>query len=193
MLNITTSMQREITISWLKFYGPIILIVLITIGWGIFFHFVSPDSLVQKIGIQNSYLVAFIVSAICGFSSITSTTFYVTIGALAKGGANPLLLGITGGLGVCLSDFIFYYVISRSTYIIDRHWKKVTDFTARAIKILPDWMLHIFIFCYSAFFPAPNDILLVGLAFGKVPFRQIAPYLFAGDIVSTLLVAYLLR
>lgn len=184
-------MQGETTKSWFKFYGPILLILIITIGWGVFFYFISPDVIVAKIGIQNSYVVAFIVSAICGFSSITSTTFYVTIGALAKGGANPLFLGLSGGLGVCISDFAFFYIISKGTPVIDKHWKKFVDFIKRIIAWMPEWMLYVFVFVYSGFFPAPNDILLVALAFGKIPFKKIMPYLFAGDIVSTLLISYL--
>ncbi len=186
-------MQGETTTSWFKFYGPFILILLITIGWGIFFYFVSPDGIIAKIGIQNSYLVAFIISAICGFSSITSTTFYVTIGALAKGGANPLFLGLSGGLGVCLSDSAFFYIISRGTPVVDKHWKKVMSFMKRIIAWMPDWMLNIFVFVYSGFFPIPNDILLLTLAFGGIPFKKVMPYLFAGDIVSTLLISYLVR
>jgi hypothetical protein len=186
-------MKGETVTSWFKFYGPFILIVFITIGWGVFFYFVSPEVIIEKIGLQNSYIVAFIISAICGFSSITSTTFYVTIGALAKGGANPLLLGIAGGLGVCLSDFVFFYIISKGTTVIDKHWKKLTDFMKRMIAKMPEWLLFVFVFAYSGFFPAPNDILLVGLAFSGIPFKKIMPYLFAGDIVSTLLIAYLLK
>jgi hypothetical protein len=186
-------MKGETVTSWFKFYGILILILFITIGWGIFFYYVSPEVVVQKIGIQNSYLVAFIISAICGFSSITSTTFYVTIGALAKGGANPLLLGIAGGLGVCLSDFAFFYVVSKGTPVVDKHWKKLMDLMKRLVTWMPDWMLHVFVFAYSGFFPAPNDLLLVALAFGGTPFKKVMPYLFAGDIVSTLLIAYLLK
>lgn len=179
--------------SWLQFYGLFILVLLITIGWGVFFYYFSPVTIVQKIGIQNSYLVAFIVSAICGFSSITSTTFYVTIGALARGGANPFLVGLFGGLGVCLSDFLFFYVISKGTPVIDKHWKKLVDFMKRIITWMPNWMLYLVVFMYSAFFPTPNDLLLVALAFSGIPFKKIALYLFAGDIVSTLLVVYLLH
>ena len=186
-------MKGETVTSWFTFYGLLILILFITIGWGVFFYYISPEVIVKKIGIENSYLVAFIISTICGFSSIASTTFYVTIGALARGGAQPFLLGIAGGLGVCLSDFLFFYVISQGTPVLDKHWKKITDFMQRIIKWMPDWMLNLAVFAYSGFFPAPNDLILVALAFAKIPFKKVMPYLFVGDIVSTLLIAYLLK
>jgi hypothetical protein len=167
--------------------------LIVTVGWAVFFHFVSAESVVAKIGIQNAYAVAFIVSTICGFSSITSSTFYIVIAALTKGGANFFLIGIFGGVGVCLSDFIFYYVVSKSTYVIDKHWNKLTLYTKCIITFVPKWVLYALVFVYSGFFPLPNDVLLVALALGKIPFKKVMPYVFAGDIVSTLIIAYLAR
>lgn len=179
--------------SWFKFYGVFILVILITVGWGVFFYYVSPTTVVAKIGIQNSYLVAFMVAVICGFSSITGTTFYVTIGALSNGGANPLLLGIIGGIGVCISDTAFYFLVSKGTHIVDKHYQKFSNFIKKWVKIVPGWVVNIGVFIYSGFVPIPNDVLLVALALAGTPFKKVAPYLFAGDIVSTLLIAYLLK
>jgi hypothetical protein len=179
--------------SWFKFYGVFILIVLITVGWGVFFYYVSPTTLVTKIGIDNSYLVAFFVAVICGFSSVTGTTFYVTIGALSNGGASPLLLGIIGGIGVCISDTAFYFLVSKGTHIINKHFIKFSNFIKKWVKIVPSFVVNIGVFIYSAFIPIPNDVLLVTLSLSRVPFKKVAPYLFAGDIVSTLLIAYLLK
>jgi membrane protein DedA with SNARE-associated domain len=85
----------------------------------------------QRLGYRILILVAFLVSAVCGFSSITSTTFYVTIGALAKGVASPLFVGLAGGTGVCLSDSIFYYVISKGSSVIYKHLKKFENFVEK--------------------------------------------------------------
>ena len=156
-----------------------------------FFYFVSPTTLVEKIGIQNSYIVVFVLAVICGFSSLTTTTFYVAIAALSHGGAHPLLLGLSGGLGLCISDFAFYFFVRTGTPVIDKHWKKVSDFVKRLIGAMPDWLLYPFIFVYSTIAPVPNDILLIALAVGGTPFKKIAPFLFAGDIASTILLAYL--
>ncbi len=178
---------------WLKFYGPFILILLIVIGWAIFFKYISPTEIVDKIGVQNSYLVAFILAVICGFSSISGATFYVSIAALSHGGANFFILGIVGGIGLCISDFAFYFVVSKGTHVIDKHWSKITTFIKTWVKRAPDWAVYVFIFLYSAFAPIPNDVILVTLAVSGYPFKKIAPYLFAGDIVSTLLLAYISR
>jgi uncharacterized membrane protein YdjX (TVP38/TMEM64 family) len=58
---------------------------------------------------------------------------------------------------------------------------------------MPEWPLYTFVFVYSGFFPLPNDVLIIALVFTKAPFKKFAPYLFVGDIISTLLIAYLLK
>lgn len=179
--------------SWLKFYGPFILMILFIVGWVIFFNYVSPTVVVQKIGIQNSYLVAFFLAVICGFSSLTGSTFYVAIAAFSHGGLNFFLLGIVGGLGLCISDFAFYFIISKGTHVIDKHWEKLSNFLKHWISLAPPWLLNLFVFVYSGFFPIPNDVMLATLAVGKTNFRKIAPYLFAGDLISTIIIAYLAR
>jgi hypothetical protein len=174
-------------------YGPLILLILITLLWAIFFHYVSPDTVVKHIGVQNTYGVAFLMAAICGFSSITGSTFYITIAALSHGGANFLLLGLAGGAGLCISDTAFYYIVNKGTPVIDKHWQKVSNFIKKWMNIVPRWALYAFVFIYSGFFPIPNDVMLATLAIGGVKFKNIAPFLFAGDIVSTLLIAFLAR
>ena len=175
----------------LKKYGPFALAVFIIAGWAILFYFISPKTLVGDIGIQNSYIVVFVLGIICGFSSATSSTFYVAVAALSHGGAHPLVLGLSGGLGLCISDFAFYFVVSRGTQTIETEWKSVSDFIKKWMKKAPTIAVYPFVFVYSAFSPLPNDIILVVLAVAKTPFKNIAPFLFAGDIVSTIILAYI--
>ncbi len=179
------------TKSQVQFYGPFIAIILIIIGWVVLFQYFSPTDIVNKIGIQNAYVVTFLLAVFCGFSSITGSTFYIAVAALAVGGAHPLVLGLVGGVGLCISDFAFYYVVCKGTHVIDKHWVKFSDFIKRLINRTPDWFMYCFVFLYSGFFPVPNDVLLVTLAVGKTRFQKIAPYLFAGDVVSVLLLTYI--
>jgi hypothetical protein len=179
--------------AWLKFYVPFVLAAGIIIGWAVFFYYISPTALVQKIGIQNSYLVAFFLAVICGFSSLTGATFYIALAALSHGGANWIILGLVGGLGLCVSDFAFYFVISKGTHVVDKHWVKLSTFIKKWIEKVPLGVMYGVIFLYSAFAPIPNDIILVALAVGRTSFRKIAWVLFAGDMTSTIILAYLSR
>jgi hypothetical protein len=165
---------------------------LIVTGWAVFFYIVSPSIVVQTIGIQNAYAVVFVLGVICGFSSLTTSTFYIAIAALSNGGAQPLLLGLSGGLGLCISDAAFYLFIRKGTSIVvDTRWLRVSQSIARWIHLMPDWILFPSIFLYSTFAPIPNDIILAALAVAGTPLKRIAPWLFLGDIASALLLAYL--
>jgi hypothetical protein len=117
----------------------------------------------------------------------------VAVIALANGGSNPLIIGLSGGIGLCISDFAFYYVVSKGTHVIDKHWGGITEFIKKWMKIVPDWAVYTFVFFYSAFAPIPNDIMLATLAIGKYSFKKVMPYLFAGDILLVILMAYLSR
>jgi hypothetical protein len=181
------------TKSWLKLYGPFGFLILLTIGWIVLFRYVSAEEIVTRIGIQNTYLVAFVLAVICGFSSFTGSTFYIAIGALSHGGANPLLLGLIGGVGLCISDSAFYYIVTKGKHVIDHHWTSLSTWIKVKLQKAPQWVVNSFVFVYSGFFPVPNDVMTATLAVGETPFLKIAPYLFAGDIVSTLLLAYLAR
>lgn len=177
----------------LKTYLPLIITIVVLIGWAIFFYYVSPTVIVDYIGVKNAYLVAFILAVICGFSSLTGSTFYVALAALSHGGANPIILGLVGGIGLCISDYAFYFVASKGTSVIDTHWKKTTAFIRTWIYRVPDWLLYTIVFVYSAFAPIPNDVMLVALTLSDRPFKKFGPYLFAGDIASTLLLAYITK
>jgi hypothetical protein len=177
--------------SWLKFYGPFIAAAIFVLAWIALFNYISPAAIVEKVGAKNAYLVSFLLAVICGFSSFTGTAFYAAIATFSHGGVHPLLLGLVGGIGLCISDFAFFYVVSKGTHVIDKHWEKFSRFIRNLAHSAPDWLLYVFVFIYSGFFPIPNDILIVALALGGIRFRKIAAYLFAGDIVSTLLLAYI--
>jgi Zn-dependent protease with chaperone function len=177
--------------SWFTVYGSFIIILFIIASWAVLFYFISPTSIVESIGIKNTYLVVFILALVCGFSSVTGATFYIALAALAHGGSNPYILGLVGGIGLCISDFLFYMLVSKGVRIVDVKWKKVSDRVKRWVRWMPEWGVKAFVYLYSAFAPIPNDFLLVTLAITGIPFKRIVLFLFAGDITSTLLLAYL--
>jgi hypothetical protein len=177
--------------SPLKVYGIFGAIVLFIVGWAIFFHFVSPETLVDKIGIKNSYIVAFVVAVIAGFSSFTGTSFYVTIAALSNGGAHPIILGLVGGVGLFISDSIFYYVACRGKKIIEKHLEKLFRTIKKFVDWLPDWGVYTSVFICSAFIPIPNDIFLSVLVASDYEYKKFAPFLFAGNIVLVLILTHI--
>ena len=173
-----------------KFYGVIVLVLLVLIGWAVFFHFYPVDRLVNDIGIENTYFAAFMLAAIGGFSSVTGTSLYAALVALAHGGVNPLVLGTIGGIGLFISDSLFYFVITKVRHIlvdITKKWERVFRKIWKLLYVTPSWIVYTLIFSYTAFVPFPNDILLALLAVSGYSYRQFAIFLLLGDLTMALL------
>lgn len=176
-----------------RIYALLGIVVLVLVGWAVFFYFVSPELIIDKIGIKNTYLAAFILSSVAGFSSITGTSVYATLAAFAHGGANPLILGTVSGLGLFLSDSLFYFLASYGHTMITKtmaKWDTAFKKMRRWTRIAPDWLVFTVVYLYSAFAPVPNDLLLVVLVVSGYSYRQFAPYLLLGDLTGALVLAY---
>lgn len=173
-----------------KIYWTMLLIVSILVGWALFFHYYPVEEIVSDIGVQNTYLATFLLASIGGFSSVTGTSLYAALIALSRGGMNPLVLGIIAGLGLFLSDTLFYFIISKVRRMIsistDR-WERLFRNMWKWIYRTPPWIVYGGIFLYTAFVPIPNDILLAVLALSRYSYRQFAPYVFLGDLAISML------
>lgn len=177
-----------------KLYVTVAAVALILIGWALFFHFYPVENLVNDIGIENTYLAAFMLAVIGGFSSLTGTSLYAALIGLAHGGVNPIMLGLIGGLGLFISDSIFYLIVTR----VRHHIKLITDKWERLFRKIwtwvyrmPHWVVYAGIFCYCAFAPMPNDVLLTVLALSSYQYRQFAIFLLLGDFTTALLLTTL--
>ncbi len=172
------------------FYGSIAIIILLLVGWALFFHYYPVDKLVSDIGIQNTYIAAFMLAVIGGFSFVTGTSLYAALIALAHGGVNPLVLGSIGGLGLFVSDSLFYLLAAKMRFVIvhiTSTWERLFRRIWKWIYRMPPWIVYAGIYCYAAFMPIPNDILLAVLALSGYSYREFAVFLFLGDITMTLM------
>lgn len=179
-------------IRTLKKHYILILAVLFIALWAVALVFISPEELVEKIGVENTYLVAFLLAAIGGLSTITGTSFFAAVATFASGGADPALLGLIGGAGIFLSDSVFFFLAQQAVKVfnIDSQSpfrQKVLGFISR----VPDWLIGIFVFAYVGLSPLPNDILMIALALAKVRYRRIVLALIAGSITIVLITATL--
>lgn len=170
---------------YLKVLGVILILVLIGIG----LYIVPPHELVQRIGVENSYLVGFLIALFAGVSSFTGSAAYATVAALAQGGADPIILGIVAGIGLFLSDTIFYALIYKG-------FESVSDTSPfyaklqRTLSTVPVWLALSVVYLYTAFTPLPNDLLLIALLAVGYSYRVFAPVLLAGAITLMLLLTH---
>jgi hypothetical protein len=173
-----------------KVFVSIAIVLSLLAAWALFFHYYPVEKLVDDIGIRNTYLAAFTFAVIGGFSFVTGTSLYAALIALARGGVNPYVLGIIAGLGIFISDSLFYFVATKMRSVITNitfKWERVFRRIWKVVYKMPPWVVYMAIFLYSAFAPIPNDILLAVLALSGYNYREFAVFLFLGDMVMALL------
>lgn len=155
--------------------------------------FVNPHQIIEYVGVENSYLIVFLIAAIGGLSTFTSTTLFTTIATFSAGGAIPWLVGLAAGVGIFISNSVFYLLAALGRKSIPEHWNAKILSTARWMRKMPVWLLFFTIYLYFGFSPLPNDLLIIVLVIARFKYRQVAPILFAGSITVAILTAYLAR
>lgn len=162
----------------------------LVVAWIVLLLYVPTDEIVAYIGVSNTYLVVCIFGVVAGFSSLGGGSFYAAIATFAAGGANPLLLGIAGGIGLFVSDSFFYYVARRGVEAFEENTKGASVWLARKIERLPRSAVLGAVYIYSAVIPIPSDIMLAALALARYPYKGFAPLLAAGDLTFALILAF---
>lgn len=175
-----------------KLLAFLVLVVLI-VAFITIFLFISPEEIVLKIGVQNGYLLAFIVSLVGGFSAGGSITFISLLITLSIGGLDPIYLGLLAGTGLALGDTIIFYAGTRGRKLVRGTWDKQIHKVADVFKERV-WLkkaIPILAYIYIGFTPLPNDVLLLFLAAIEYPAKKMNVIIIFGDITFALLVTTL--
>lgn len=168
----------------------LILLTIFFISWILLLIFVGPKEIVDFLGVENSYTILFLIAAIGGLSTFTGGVYYTSLITFAAADLNPYVLSLVGGIGLTISDGIFYYFGKMGREILPENIKKNTDKLYTWLKSKPEWtLLPIFVYTYTGFTPFPSDILLISLALVKYRFQKIIVPLFLGNMTSTLLIS----
>lgn len=176
-------------LTWARRHVVLMFVVLVVIAWSVFLVYVPSEKIVAAVGVENTYLVAFLLAATAGASTLTSTSFYGSIATFALGGASPLLLGVTGGIGAFLSNALLYYLVLYGRKSLTGKLKAWAERFAKKVDALPPLLVYTAVFCYSGLTPLPDDILIATLAISSYRFLHFAPFLLAGNITIVALIA----
>lgn len=153
-------------------------VVLLTV---LFFSVVTPEAVIEHIGIQGGYMVLFIL-ALLGVSSVVSASFYTTLVVLAASGEfNPFLMGLVAAPGRAVGDSLFFFLGLHSRDISSRFWLKITQTLSAWVDRFPRWMPMALTYGYTGFTPFPQDFLMVAMGLSGVRFRLVLPFLVLGN------------
>lgn len=168
----------------IKFF---ILVLLIGI-WSYFLYRVSPQELINKIGVTNGYLISFFVAFVGGLSNFVNFPYQLIIFSLGAAGLSPLLLGITSGSGEFLGDSVSYFIGYHGSKVLPKNlqsiFKRFTNWCIRG----PKWLVTLALFLYGAFIPLPNDFIIFPLSLGHYPyFRMMIPLALGNVFFNTMI------
>lgn len=169
------------------------VVVLVIVGMVVLLSVVSPQEIVEAVGVRNGYLLAFLISLFGGFSAGGSVTFIAVIATLAVGGLNPFYLGLVSGVSLAIGDMVMFYAGTRGRALVTGRWDERIARIERAIATRP-WLSRLIpvgSYLYIGFTPLPNDVLLLSLAALEYPPRKIAGIIIAGDITFALMITLL--
>ena len=162
------------------------LMVLITL-----LYFFSPEEIVNKIGIKNAYILAFVISFFGGISALGSITFIATLATLSIGGVNPVILGLVAGTSLAIGDIFIFYIGFKGREIIIGKWEKRLDKFSKWTKKRLKKFIPFIAYIYIGLTPFPNDFILIFLAMIKYPFKKLYIPIILGDLTFALLVSVL--
>jgi len=175
-----------------KLVGFLVLVIFL-ISLIILLYFVSPEEIVDKIGVRNGYIVAFVVSFFGGFSAGGSISFIGLLIILVTGGMNPIYLGLVSGISLAIGDMIMFYAGSKGRELIRGKWDRKIDKVANVFK-KRKWLektIPVIAYLYMGFVPLPNDVLILFLAAIEYPVKRMNGIIVLGDITFALMITIL--
>jgi len=175
--------------QWIVDHQGVMLLLGVFLLLNAAFLFISPDTIVQYVGVENTYLMLFLIAAVGGVNVFTGGVLYATIVAFAAGGASPWLLGLVGGLGIAIGDSIVFFLFRYTSRRLSPTWQERVTLTKQKIERLPGALQYLLIYLYLGFAPIPNDILMFLLAVLRFKFIAIVPFIIAGAVTFVTLTA----
>ncbi len=151
----------------------------------------TPKEIIKTLGVRNSFVVAYFVSLVGAFTSLTKFSAYPMIIALVAGQMNPFLVGFIAGLGLASGDLLFFVFGDSARVLTTKQGEKTLNRLLAKIEQVKGIFVQGFIFLYVAGSPFPNNLLSGALAFTGYPFRKVALPLIMGDIAFCTLIAWL--
>lgn len=155
----------------------------------ILFYFISPQDLVEYVGVSNAYLFMFLIAFLGGVTIFSGVPYPAILVAFGLGGLNPFLLGVCAAAGLFLGDSTSFLVGRKSGEVIQGYVRKLLDKMLGLYDKYPKLMPYIF-FAYGAVAPFPNDVVTVSAGIKGYSYIKTMLPLALGNLVFCTTVAY---
>jgi membrane protein YqaA with SNARE-associated domain len=166
------------------------IVLLVIVSWSVALYFVSPEAIVSSLG-ATTLPAVFVAGVLGGTSIIFPFPYYLVVVTASAGGANPLLVGLSAGLGVIVGDTTSYLVGRAGREVLPAKAAGAIAFVQRRVSDIHTVKFYAFLFVYGAVMPLPNDIVMVPLGAAGVPYWRVILPFGAGNILFNIVVAWL--
>jgi membrane protein YqaA with SNARE-associated domain len=163
------------------------------IGLGVsivFVFFIGTEVLIDYVGLQNAYILMFLVAALGGVSTFNSVPYLALLVVLATAGVNPILLGLASALGVMSGDSFSFLMGRQGSALLPISLQPFFTLVKKVAENRPRLFLCICFF-YGALCPLSNDFITIAAGMARITYRHVMIPLALGNIVFNISVVYL--
>ena len=174
-----------------KKFIPLIILGIFFLAWGYILSNISPQEIVDRLGVTNGYVAVFIITAVAGTSTFLTIPYQLIVMTLAAGGLEPIFLGICAGTGLMFGDTTSYLIGYSGRSLLP---SRIEQFIRRIYNWLmekPEPVTYVALFFYGAAVPIPNDFVVIPMGFMRYPYVKLVIPLVLGNIVSNTVLAYI--
>ena len=87
------------------------LLILVFVIWNIALFFIDKELTANLLQNENhAYSIFFAIATTTGLSMFAAVTFYSTLIHFTQIGLDPIILGVLGGIGTSIGDFMYFYL-----------------------------------------------------------------------------------
>jgi membrane protein YqaA with SNARE-associated domain len=175
-------------------YVAFFIFLAFVIAWTIFLFNYTPAEIVELVGVENGFIIAFIAALLGGISTFSSVPYTIIIITLGAGGLSPIGLGLVAALGLFFGDTTSYFLgYSGNGVVPSRLQEKLQRFHTWLVQERFTALLPVFIFLYGALFPFSNDVVAISFGLARYPYWKVMIPLTLGAVVFNTLMAYIGR
>ena len=158
------------------------------VTFSLIFYYSSPESIIGLVGVENAYILIFILALIGGLTTFSGVPYHLVLVALATGGLNPLVLGGVTALGVMLGDSTSYYIGYQGRLLIPPRLQSTLQKLSSVQQKYPR-LLPVFFLFYGSCLPFSNDVITIPMGFLHYPFWRVIIPLGVGNLVFNIALA----
>ncbi len=168
-----------------------ILLIALVLGFAVYVNVYTPgEEFIRQYAASWGYPALFALAALSGFNLLFPIPLISFYPFLLEVGFDPLLIIVVISLGMVFGDLVGYILGAQSRNLVTDEKKHPF------ITKLETWMNKgtgyppFIMFIYAAVVPMPNELLVIPMAFLRVPWWQIGIAIFFGNIIFNTLGAF---